>query len=416
MINKDKNTKLNAEDIKKYLSGNATPTEKHKTEKKLLNDAFGADAADGFEALKADKINEKAAINDLKNRLDNRIKTNKKQANKSRIIPLWQSISVAASVILVLGASFYFFTKSPENQAITSKESIILNEDLSQKPAPIETKKEVIAQNQSIEKSKKTEDVAINKSIEIESVPLPQAETQAANIATDAEEKIASIPPSPKTEEVSRSIAKPSAAMAKYEAPQQFSGQILDKENNPIVSASISLKNANKGSQTDINGNFRISDLKAGDVLQISSIGYSSQELVVKSTDLGKIKLSEDTATLSEVVVVGYGKTKETQAPLANQLNQEPMPKIGWTEYDNYLLNTLKNTSTISKSQLKEPLRFSMTVEPNGDVSNVQIENNLPKEQTEKVVEAIEKGPKWNPATKKGKKVRKNILRELFLK
>jgi hypothetical protein len=416
MINKDKNTKLNAEDIKKYLSGEAMPTQMHELEKKLLHDALAADATDGFEALKADKINEKAAINDLKNRLNNKIKTNKKQANKSRIIPLWQSISVAASVILVLGASFYFFTKSTDSQIVTSKESIIVNEDLSPKSAPIETKKEPIVQNQSIEKSKKIEDIAINKSIGTTAAPLPQAETQAANIATDAEEKIASIPPSPKAEEVSRSIAKPSAAMAKYEAPQQFSGQILDKENNPIVGASISLKNANKGTQTDINGNFNINDLKAGDVLQISSVGYSSQELIVKNADLGKIKLAEDTAALSEVVVVGYGKSKEEQVPLANKLNQEPMPKVGWSDYDNYIINNIKSTGTISTSQLKEPLRFRMTVEPNGDLSNIQIENNLSKEQTEKVVEAIEKGPKWLPATRKGKKIRKNVLRELKLK
>jgi CarboxypepD_reg-like domain len=416
MTNKDKNTKLKAEDIKKYLSGNATPTEKHEAEKKLLNDAFATDAADGFEALKKDKIDEKAAINDLKKRLDSRIKSGSQKKLSTKTIPLWQNISVAASVVLVLGASLYFFVKTTDNQTVTSKESAIPNQDLSPKSAPIENKQKEIIENQSIEKSKKTERIAVNKSIETEAVTLPQAESQSVNITTEIEEKTASIPPPPKAEEVYRSVAKPSAAMAKTEVQQQFSGQILDKENNPIAGVSISLKSAVKGTQTDINGNFRINDLKVGDVLQISSIGYSSQELVVKSTDLGKIKLSEDAGALSEVVVVGYGKAKEAQTPTANKLNQEPMPKIGWTEYDNYLLNTLKNTSTITKSQLKEPLRFSMTVEPNGDVSNVQIENNLPKEQTQKVVEAIEKGPKWLPATKKGKKVRKNILRELFLK
>lgn len=418
-----KHSNLTAEEIKKYLSGEAMPAQMHEVEKKLLNDAFAGDVADGFEALKADKIDEKAAINDLKKRLDKRVLQGKNKKKVAKTIPLWQSVSIAASVLLFLSAGIYYFTYKINKQVVTQKESIIISSK-SEEKAPLPKNDDALVMNEQAKdlskmKAESSSKIIANKEILTEAPPPAQSETENSNIISKSEEKITEAAPIPAQieQETRRAVmAKPSAAMAdKAEIRQQFSGQILDAENTPLAGVSVIKKNTNKGIQSDINGNFRFDDLKIGDVLQINSIGYNSQELVVKGSDLGKIKLIEDNQALSEVVVVGYGsEAKKTQPN--KQLNQEPIPKIGWSDYDNYLINSLKNTNKESTLQLKEPLRFRLTVEPNGELSNVQIENNLSKEQTEKVVEIIENGPKWFPARKKGKKVRKNILRELKIK
>lgn len=421
-----KHSNLTAEEIKKYLSGEAMPNEMHQIEKKLLNDAFAADAVDGFEALKTDKIDEKVGVNDLKKRLNKRVQQGKNKQKTTKTIPLWQSISIAASLLLFISVGIYYFTyntavQRSDNQTIASTEpKKDATKPIEEKALPNNTE-EALVMNEKVKdmskmKNKVPSKILTDKEVYSEAAPPAQKESESADITKKVEENIAEVAPTPaqiEPETRKAVMAKPSAAMDKVDNHSQFSGQILDAENTPVIGASVIQKNANKATQTDINGNFRFNDLKVGDVLQISSIGYNSQELVVKSNDLGKIKLTEDTKSLSEVVTIGYGAEK---APSNKQLNQDPMPKIGWNDYDTYLTNSLKSINTVPSFQLKEPLRFRLTVEPDGKLSNVQIENNLSKEQTEKVVEVIEKGPQWLPARKKGKKVKKDVLRELKLK
>jgi hypothetical protein len=172
--------------------------------------------------------------------------------------------------------------------------------------------------------------------------------------------------------------------------------------------------------QTDINGVFRINDVNVGEALEINAIGYNSQEIMVKNQDLGKIKLSENSSTLAEVIVTdnqSKAKKAEQKTILINEPpTQDPVPVGGWSNYDTYLRNSLKSTGAVSTLRFEDPLRLRLTVEPDGTPSNVQIDNELGKENTQKVVEVIKKGPKWLPAKRKGKKVKKEVKRELKMK
>ena len=70
------------------------------------------------------------------------------------------------------------------------------------------------------------------------------------------------------------------------------------------------VKGGTIGGVTDIDGNFAIDGVKSGDVLQISFVGYKTQEVVWKGGVL-KITLEEDSQLLNEVVVVGFGTQKK---------------------------------------------------------------------------------------------------------
>lgn len=97
-----------------------------------------------------------------------------------------------------------------------------------------------------------------------------------------------------------------------YAQQLSITGTVTDKSlNEPITGASVSVKGTTNGTITDMNGNFTIKASK-GNVLVVSFIGYTTQEVTVNGNQTSyKIQLSEDTQTLDEVVVVGFGTQKK---------------------------------------------------------------------------------------------------------
>lgn len=88
-------------------------------------------------------------------------------------------------------------------------------------------------------------------------------------------------------------------------------GHVADVAGDPVIGASIVLKDGKVGTITDLDGNFII-DAKSGDVLKISFIGYLAQEIQVPKDGQINVILTEDTRLLGEVVVVGYGSMKKS--------------------------------------------------------------------------------------------------------
>ena len=74
----------------------------------------------------------------------------------------------------------------------------------------------------------------------------------------------------------------------------------------PVAGASVIVKGTTNGTVTDMDGNF-VLDVKNGDVIQISFIGYLTQEIKYTGQATLNVSLEEDTQKLDEVVVVGYG-------------------------------------------------------------------------------------------------------------
>jgi TonB-dependent starch-binding outer membrane protein SusC len=85
-------------------------------------------------------------------------------------------------------------------------------------------------------------------------------------------------------------------------------GTVKDAKGNPVADATVSVKGTNRSTLTATDGSFSI-DAKAGDVLVITHVSYGSKELTVGSATVYDISLSDNNATLSDVVVVGYGKS-----------------------------------------------------------------------------------------------------------
>lgn len=95
------------------------------------------------------------------------------------------------------------------------------------------------------------------------------------------------------------------------EKVKKIKGTIKDSAGEPIIGANVILKgDATVGSITDIDGNFDLS-VPSNATLQVSYIGYNTQDVSVGNKSFLNITLKEDTETLDEVVVVGYGSQKK---------------------------------------------------------------------------------------------------------
>ena len=93
-------------------------------------------------------------------------------------------------------------------------------------------------------------------------------------------------------------------------AQSQITGHVRDKSGEPIVGASILIKGTGTGTVTDIEGAFTVAKASPSDVLIVSSIGYSTENVKVGNQTRINVVLNEDMANLDEVVVIGYGTMK----------------------------------------------------------------------------------------------------------
>ena len=87
-------------------------------------------------------------------------------------------------------------------------------------------------------------------------------------------------------------------------------GVVKDALGETVIGASVVVKGTTNGTITDFDGNFSISGVKKGDIIQISFVGYQTQEIAWNGTPLN-VTLKDDTQALEEVVVVGYGSQKK---------------------------------------------------------------------------------------------------------
>ncbi len=90
-------------------------------------------------------------------------------------------------------------------------------------------------------------------------------------------------------------------------AQNQVTGHVADATGEPIIGANVTVKGTTVGTITDIDGNFTLEVGSTDGTLVVSFIGYKSAEAAIKGKSPINVILQEDTETLDEVVVVGYG-------------------------------------------------------------------------------------------------------------
>ena len=115
---------------------------------------------------------------------------------------------------------------------------------------------------------------------------------------------------------------------------ENCTGIVKDATGEPVIGASVVVKGTTNGTITGFDGDFNIPNVKKGDIIQISFIGYTTQEITWNGKPINVI-LKEDAKALEEVVVVGYGTQKKVNltgavaAVEGDVLANRPLTNVG---------------------------------------------------------------------------------------
>ncbi|MDE5881937.1 MAG: TonB-dependent receptor [Muribaculaceae bacterium] len=154
---------------------------------------------------------------------------------------------------------------------------------------------------------------------------------------------------------VSAYAVEPPAALAAPQkgATHKLTGTVYDQNNEPVIGASVMVKGTTIGTATDIDGKFTL-NVPAKGTLIVSYVGYVAQEIALNGQTELRVDLKEDTASLDELVVVGYGvQKKATLTGSVSSVGGEDIKKVSAANLSNTLAG--KTAGIIANTRSGEP-------------------------------------------------------------
>lgn len=97
-------------------------------------------------------------------------------------------------------------------------------------------------------------------------------------------------------------------------AQSTLQGTVLDNLGQTLPGVSVVVKGTSNGVATDFDGNFTLTNVKKGDVVSFSYVGFKAQDLIYNNQKEVAITMQEDAQQLTDVVVIGYGTVKKADA------------------------------------------------------------------------------------------------------
>ena len=137
------------------------------------------------------------------------------------------------------------------------------------------------------------------------------------------------------------------------EAQNRISGVVTDADGIPVPGASVVQKGTSAGASTDFDGNYSFELTLGEQILQFSYLGYKTQEIQINGRTVINVSLEEDTESLDEVVVIGYGtQKKESVVAAITQIKGEDLMQrtLGTTNVEQALQGNLPGVTTIQGS------------------------------------------------------------------
>ncbi len=152
----------------------------------------------------------------------------------------------------------------------------------------------------------------------------------------------------------------PIVGQSSQQSNKQITGTIVDINGEPIIGVNIIEKGTTNGIITDVDGNFSL-EVPSSAILQISYIGYVTQEIEVGNQTTFIIQLMEDTQKLDEVVVVGYGTMKKKDLTGAvKRVNLENSPAVANTSLSQALIGSTAGVNTTQSGYAGEDVSLSI--------------------------------------------------------
>jgi TonB family protein len=453
-------TQYTAEDIEKYLNGSLTPLQMNAMEKAALDDAFLAEAMEGYAGMQQ---------NDWKNDLAG-LKQNFAQQQEAKTISItknknnWRRAAAAVLIVVLTGSLGYYLLSKKTTVDIAGQDIKIstANND-TVKIAGTDTKEintetagattnPVIAQNKIPEEHNTVvKDITHNyayrqtvadsnfvyKPETVKTEPkakqtLPAEAKEAEELKEVVTQNNAAVSPSgnaavntnnnngynsntefaKKSSNQYQNVFDKNAEKDNFIKDQQpalnksFFAQVTSTDNTPLPFANISIKSENFGTYADVKGNFRLLSNDSVLTVEIRSAGFKPQLYNLKSTvSLNKIILTEDNSAMANATVVtasGARAKTSRRATLVKDSIVNVEPADGWDNYYTYADNNFDIPDDILQKNIHGQVELSFDVNPQGVISNIKVDKSLCNGCDEAAVRLLQQGPQWK--VKKGKK------------
>lgn len=460
MANDNDNIKnYTAADISRYWEGKLSPQEMHAMEKAAMDDPFLADAMEGYAGAAPASI--AGGVQELKDRLHARVRREDGKAGPFIIGKWWRIAALFIILFGMGGLAYQLFLKTGEptkditaipqktetansrrdsfnpqknagevanafkdTSAAAANNAIVLQPVVPpryQQPpaagtekalkAPVNAADTLTGSSLAGATADKSNDAARNAATALKKDQQAVADSLyiAANTNKEAERRAMNARPE------DSNFAR--QAPSNQQQPDRtgnvtifnnFSGRVLDRNNNAIPNASVRISNSNQAIVTTNDGYFNLRSYDTIMDVAVSSVGYESRQFRIRGNQPENIILDDQSGKyLKEVVVTGTGNRKKSST--ASELKVYPMeaaPVIGWEEYNKYLSENKKAGEAYRS--LKGDVVISFWVSKGGKLSAFDIEKSLGKQADAEAIRLIKEGPAWKLL--KGRKTKARVV------
>jgi TonB family protein len=433
---------LTQEQLVRYHEGEMADAEVHLVEEHLLNCSLCSEALEGITLMDAQAYS--ASMAELQQRLNQRISKEKERP----AFAIWQW-GIAASVLLAVSVAIYFFislsadrrqeqmaqqpgTDSvevpllvPETLALREAENADQGDDSlpapPEKPVQPQQKASVVkpsllaevedAYLADIEVQFEVTPPLAMEAVDLKSIAiadtavnnnLAQRTIEPPAVVNHLQGKVAGVAVKPK----SSAFAVPMGVMA----GRRVEGIVYSAEDgNPLPGVNVVVKGTSIGTITDVDGKY-ILEVPANATLVFAYIGSESRELLVQDSLLAyDVSLPVDVRSLSEVVVTGISKRKNSVSTAHAPVIATPRPWIGMRKFRQYLEENKRFTEAALQSNVSGTVRLSFYVDSDGSLTDFKVLRSLGYGLDEEAIRLVQEGPAWKPGSRDGNAERQRV-------
>ena len=374
--------------LKDYIQGDRRGKDANRLERKAMSDLFLQDALDGFDAVAGDHV-------PIIERLEKKFTQPAIAPRRNRNLFLYWS--AAASVLLLVGMSVYFFLQRNENTTPSiamlqpdENEQVIANDSSSQQPVSMEESRQEMPTVARANHKEAPASITPPKTLELD--------VFADEIFVDEIVAEAMV-----TEEsMNDSFVKSTAKVMVKEKPEgrTIRGKVIDETGEPLPGVTIIENGTTIGTVTDINGLFALQVATDSSKLMASFVGYESQEIIPFGEEQTVI-LKESHLALSEQVVVGYGtqRKRTVTGAVATTGKSDAAPRVfGEKEFQEYCQqNADKNVCDGKGATVK----LSFFIDETGKPTKIEFKNVSCEEAKKEMENLLSSSPTWTKTNRK---------------
>ena len=373
-----------------YIQSARRGKEANRLEREALNDPFMQDALDGFDSVAGNHVE---IIEELEKKYTHFAEV--LQPGK-RMFLYW---SVAASILLLIGFSFYFFgERNSDNVPVIAKVQLHENESVIPTDSPVvqpeqrEEKKEMLVAANTAQK--------VNAAPPNASAVITMDESRTDDLS-ETDFSTSSQDYFPVQQEVIMEKEYAAKLEVKAQKKKEVHGKVVDETGEPLIGVSIAEKGTSNETVTNIDGAFTLQLLKDDSSQLIASyIGYEPRE--INPSDMNQpLSLKPSNIALSEVVVVGYGTQKKQslmEAVSSVSKSDAAQQTFGEKEFQTYCQQRADKNVCNGQGAI---VKVSFHIDETGKPQKIEFKKYSCEEAKREMEELIASSPFWTKTNRK---------------